>query len=440
MEPSLEHPDEAPRIGMIESLYPRATGTFYQREIDGLARHGLEIHTFVLHPYDPAAWQDPAVLALTGGQPPDRARVHYAAFLWSLPVWRANLRALLRKPIRYLRTLATLLRNVSIRPKVTLKMLGLFPKAVYFAAEADRLEIDHLCSFWANHCATAAYVMAALMERPVRFSTYAHAGADLYRDRSFLREKLQAAAAVITVCEFNRRWLIERYPEIAPKIRVHHLGLPLDQYEYDGRPREGETIVAVGALDRAKGFHILVEACARLREQGIAFRCEILGEGPERADLEARVRRHGLAGWVCLPGQRPHPEVMGRMRAARLLVHPSVGLGDAVPTVIKEAAAVGTPVVATRVVGIPELVEAGESGLLVEAGDATALAEAIARVLGDPALAARLAAAGRARAERMFDLQENSQRLARAIRHLAAAGEGVIEEEASLSLSASSQR
>ena len=71
-----------------------------------------------------------------------------------------------------------------------------------------------------------------------------------------------------------------------------------------------------------------------------------------------------------------------------------------------EALAAGRPVVATRVVGIPELVEAGESGLLVEAGDPTALAEAIARVLGDPALAARLAAAGRARSERMFDLQE----------------------------------
>jgi 2-polyprenyl-3-methyl-5-hydroxy-6-metoxy-1,4-benzoquinol methylase len=93
-----------------------------------------------------------------------------------------------------------------------------------------------------------------------------------------------------------------------------------------------------------------------------------------------------------------------------------------VPTVIKEAAAVGTPVVATRVVGIPELVVEGESGLLVEAGDALALAGAIAQVLADPALGARLAAAGRAHAERLFDLQENAERLATLIRDLAAGG------------------
>jgi colanic acid/amylovoran biosynthesis glycosyltransferase len=412
------------RIGMIEQLYPRPTGTFYQREIDGLAENGLEVHTFVLRPYDPTAWTDPAVLALTGGTPPDRGRVHYGAFFLSWDVWRANLRTFARKPGRYLSTLAALLRNLSPKPRVSLKMLALFPKAVYFAGEADRLGIDHLCAFWANHCATAAFVMTRLMDRPVTFSTYAHAGADLYKDQSFLREKLRAAAAIFTVCEFNRRWLVERYPEVGPKIRVHHLGLDFARYPFDPALRTGRTIVAVGALDPAKGFHILVEACARLRERGIEVGCEILGEGPERAGLEARVRRLGLEQWVSLPGQQAHPEVVRRMRSARMLVHPSVGLGDAVPTVIKEAAAVGTPVVASRVVGIPELVVDGESGLLVPPNDPEALATAIARALDDPVLAGRLAAAGRARAERMFDLHENVRQLADELRHLASPGLG----------------
>ena len=410
------------RIGMIEQLYPRPTGTFYQREIDGLAENGLEVHTFVLRPYEAAAWTDPAVLALTGGAPPDRIRVHYGAFFLSWGLWRANLRMLARKPQRYLSTLAALLRNLSPKPRVSFKMLALFPKAVYFAAEADRLGIDHLCAFWANHCATAAFVMARLMDRPVTFSTYAHAGADLYKDQSFLREKLRAAAAIFTVCEFNREWLMERYPEVAPKIRVHHLGLDFVRYPFDSSLRTGNRIVAVGALDPAKGFHILVEACARLRERGIEVQCEILGEGPERANLEARVRRLGLEQWVSLPGQQAHPEVVKRMRSARLLVHPSVGLGDAVPTVIKEAAAIGTPVVASRVVGIPELVVDGETGLLVPHNDPEALASTIARMLDDPALAARFAAAGRARAERMFDLHDNVLLLAEELRSLISSG------------------
>jgi colanic acid/amylovoran biosynthesis glycosyltransferase len=424
-----------PRIGMIEQLYPRPTGTFYQREIDGMAENGLEVHTFVLRPYEAAAWTDPAVLALTGGRPPDRARVHYSAFFFAGNVWRANLRALVRKPGRYLSALAALLRNLSPKPRVSLKMLALFPKAVYFAREADRLGIDHLCAFWANHCASAAFVMARLMDRPVTFSTYAHAGADLYKDQSFLREKLRAAAAIFTVCEFNRRWLLERYPELAGKIRVHHLGLDFAGYPFDATPRTGNQIVAVGALDPAKGFHVLVEACARLRERGVEVRCEILGEGPERGGLEARVRRLGLEKYVSLPGQQAHPEVIRRMRTARMLVHPSAGLGDAVPTVIKEAAAVGTPVVASRVVGIPELVEEGETGLLVPPNDPEALAGAIAQMLADPALAARFAVAGRARAERMFDLHENARRLAGELRSLIAPGAAVSVGERDLTAS-----
>ena len=146
----------------------------------------------------------------------------------------------------------------------------------------------------------------------------------------------------------------------------------------------------------------------------------ILGEGPQRRDLEASVRRHGLEQLVSLPGQRAHPQAVAQMRSARLLAHPSIGLGDGVPTAIKEAAALGTPVVATRVVGIPELVADGETGLLVPPNDPEALSTAIARLLDDPEFADRLAAAGRARAERMFDLHTNAAQLARQLLHLAA--------------------
>jgi glycosyltransferase involved in cell wall biosynthesis len=105
-------------------------------------------------------------------------------------------------------------------------------------------------------------------------------------------------------------------------------------------------------------------------------------------------------------------------QAARLLVHPSVGLGDGVPTVIKEAAALGTPVVGTRAVGIPELVADGETGLLVEPDNPVALAEVMVRLLTDPLLADRMAQAGRARAERMFDLYANTARLADRMRQI----------------------
>ena len=125
-----------------------------------------------------------------------------------------------------------------------------------------------------------------------------------------------------------------------------------------------------------------------------------------------------------MPGQRPHPEVMGRMRAARLLVHPSVGLGDAVPTVIKEAMAVGTPVVASAVAGIPELLDEGRCGVLVSPRSPDRLADAIAGLLGDEARWRQLARAGRAFAEEKFDLWRNGRRLAEILRSTGRAARG----------------
>jgi glycosyltransferase involved in cell wall biosynthesis len=106
-------------------------------------------------------------------------------------------------------------------------------------------------------------------------------------------------------------------------------------------------------------------------------------------------------------------------------VHPSIGLGDAVPTVIKEAMAVGTPVVASRVAGIPELLQDGRCGVLVPARSPARLAEAVGDLLKDEPRRRQLARAARTFAEETFDLWRNGRRLAGILRSTrrAAAGE-----------------
>ena len=156
----------------------------------------------------------------------------------------------------------------------------------------------------------------------------------------------------------------------------------------------GWRVVACGRLVEQKGFDLLLDAMASLRRT-LSAKLSILGEGPRRRSLERQVRRLGLGEHVRLPGV--HPDPMAVMAQADLFVLSSRWEGFA--NVVVEAMASGTPVVATDCPHGPgEIVEDGVSGLLVPPGRSDRLAVAMARVLGDPDLARRLAAGGRERA------------------------------------------
>jgi glycosyltransferase involved in cell wall biosynthesis len=170
-------------------------------------------------------------------------------------------------------------------------------------------------------------------------------------------------------------------------------------------------VLAVGRLIEKKGFADLIRACALLRAEGCDFRCRIVGKGGLREALRDLIHELELEEHVELSGPMPREVLLEQYRRATVLVAPCVvgsdGNRDGLPTVITEAMALGVPVVATDVTGIPELVEDGRTGLLVRQRDPRALAAAIRRVLGDPDGARSLARAGRERVEERFDLRTN---------------------------------
>jgi glycosyltransferase involved in cell wall biosynthesis len=177
-------------------------------------------------------------------------------------------------------------------------------------------------------------------------------------------------------------------------------------------------VLAAGRLVDKKGFDVLIEACALLRDRGIPFTCRIVGEGPRRRALARAVQRRGLEPVVALQAWASTDEVIRLLAKARAFVAPSrigrSGDRDGIPNVVLEAMAAGRPVVSTAVSGIPEAVVDGVTGLLVAPGDATALADALEKVLTDAALARSLGAAGFHRAIEEFDLERSSSRLAAA--------------------------
>jgi glycosyltransferase involved in cell wall biosynthesis len=245
---------------------------------------------------------------------------------------------------------------------------------------------------------------AALMRVPVRVFTVhgwafkAHAGlaAFLYRwaDRAMgpltsvticVSETERAAGLAARTCRASRTVVIPNAVDVDAAPRATHDGDP---------PR----VVSVGRLAAPKDALTLVHALATLGPT--AFSALLVGDGPDRADVEAEIRSLDLGERVALAGSRA--DVPALLAAADVFVLSSRSEGA--PFSILEAMAAGLPVVATNVGGVGELVADGDTGLLVPAGDRARLADALRRLLADAGLRRRLGAAGRARAREQFDL------------------------------------
>jgi glycosyltransferase involved in cell wall biosynthesis len=229
--------------------------------------------------------------------------------------------------------------------------------------------------------------MRALTGKRYTLTTHAH---DIFLPNPYLDENLASAQTVVTISEYNRRYLISAGTP-ARKIKVVPCGINLKEFSANGtHQRVPGSIVTIGRLEHIKGFPYLVEACAILKARGVPFTCDIIGEGSLRSVLERRILTNGLEGTVRLLGALSQNQVRAALISAQLFVLPSVqtvdGNQDGIPVALMEAMALGLPVITTRVSGIPELVVDGVSGLLVAPGDAGALAEAIERLLKDPAL------------------------------------------------------
>jgi len=169
----------------------------------------------------------------------------------------------------------------------------------------------------------------------------------------------------------------------------------------------GPLLVSTGRLTRWKGLHVLLDALPRVFDKVPDAGMVVAGEGEERGALERRAARLGIGEAVHFAGFLP--DVRGLVRAADVLVHSAVEPEPFGRTVL-EGLALGVPVVAVNLGGVPEIVEDGVHGLLVPPGAPEPLAEAILRILGDAGLRERLRAAGRERAG-AFDHRLTAERV-----------------------------
>jgi colanic acid/amylovoran biosynthesis glycosyltransferase len=227
-----------------------------------------------------------------------------------------------------------------------------------------------------------------------------------------LHRRLRGIDAVVTVTNHNAAHL----REVLPMIHVHVVrnGMELSEPRVGSHPG---PLLCVSRLVPKKGIDTLVTAFGLLADDRPELHLEIIGGGPLDAALRTQVLELGLEDRVCLRGPLTSAEVRAALYRCAMLVLPcridESGDRDGLPTVLLEGLACGTPVVTTRILGLPELVRDGETGLLVAPDDPPGLALAVTALLDDPDRAAALGAAGRALVARLHDRDQSAAELQR---------------------------
>ncbi|MDQ1468411.1 MAG: hypothetical protein QOH10_2826 [Actinomycetota bacterium] len=192
---------------------------------------------------------------------------------------------------------------------------------------------------------------------------------------------------IITLSESSKRELVSKLHFKSKRIHVVPPGIDA-RFSPGGRKSPTPLVVAVGRLVPVKRFRALVDALAGIKARHPALRAIIIGDGYEREMLEARISELGAGTWIALPGHVDDATLLEAYRRAWVLASASAHEGWGMT--ITEAAACGTPSVATRIAGHEDAVVDGVSGLLVD--DEAGMAAALDRVLADDGLRARLSA------------------------------------------------
>lgn len=398
----------AVKVAYIMSRFPKLTETFVLYEILAVEKQGAQVELYPLMREHTSTMHAEAV--------PLVARAHFLPFVSLALLW-SNLRALLTRPGTVLSTLWQSLRATWGSLRYFSGILVFFPKAVHMARLMQQDGIQHIHAHFASHPAAVAFIIHRLTGIPYSFTAH---GSDLHRDQHMLCEKVREAVFAVTISHYNKEVIARACGEhVADHVQIVHCGVGTDVFQPRALDDAQQTfdILCIGSLHEVKGQTHLIEACRILHEHGIAFTCHFVGGGEDLAALQAQVAQAGLAERVIFHGQVLRDDVLAQLRQADVVVAPSVpsrdGRREGIPVALMEAMASGIPVVASRLSGIPELVDDQTSGLLVEPGDAAGIAAALEQLYHSPQLRQQFGQAGRQKVLNAFDLDANAARLVR---------------------------
>jgi glycosyltransferase involved in cell wall biosynthesis len=376
---------------ILEAPYP----TFAVNEVLALRRRGVEVT--VLNSYRPFEQQDPAAETM-------RRESFYFASGYRRTLW-ANLYMAVLRPLAYFWVIVAMLRH---------RLLWhLLPLSAEYAYLLKQRRVAHVHGMYGTTPATLALLVARLAGLPFSFTCHSY---EILLPNPLLTWKARHARFLTTISEFNRRHIHETFPRIAhDKVHVVYLGVDVELWHTKVEETNPPLILSVASLIPCKGHLCLVRALGLLREKGIDYKALFVGEGELRPAIETEIDRLDLKERIRLVGALPNGQVAEMVSRASIFVLPAIvdeqNNHDGVPVALMEAMAAGKAVVSTFVSGIPELIEADRSGVLVPEKDVDALAGALERLLQDVSLRGMLGHAASDHIARSFTLERNAAQM-----------------------------
>jgi len=393
------------KIAYLINQYPAVSHSFIRREILALERQGHDVLRISIRGGNegPRSQEDQV----------EAQRTHVVLQRGAKALGLAFLRVLAISPAKMTGAL-TLIWKLGRRAERPL------PVHFVYLAEACLIflllkheNVAHLHAHFGTNSAEVAMLVHALGGPPWSFTAH---GPEEFDKANFigLPEKIRRATFVVAISSFGRSQL---YRQITydqwKKIEIVRCGLESAFYEHntDTRPTKTTRLVCVGRLCEQKGQLLLLEAARRLVDRGLEFELILAGDGDMRAELERTIERFQLQSVVKITGWITSDQVRDQILESRALILPSFAEG--LPVVLMEAMALRRPVISTFVAGIPELVEPGQHGWLVPAGDVNHLAEAMRQCLEcSQEQIEMMGQKARAKVTKLHDIDEEAQRLA----------------------------
>ncbi|MDP9344988.1 MAG: glycosyltransferase [Actinomycetota bacterium] len=399
------------RIAYLTGRYPAVTHTFILREVHALRRLGVEVHTHSI-------WRTGGQELLSSADQAEASATQHLLPPHLAEVLQAHTHALRSRPRGLLSVFAraATLGRPGIKGRAMSVLWAL--EAVTLWHRLERAGLRHIHAHLNGTAPTVALLAVALAnagapEHRWTWSLTVHGPSEFY-DVSGERvaEKVRDADLVVAISDFARSQLMALVDEEHwQKIRIVHCGVDATVFSPNSALRPGAPlrVLTISRLAPTKGTAVLLQALALLRRRGVNAEAVVVGDGVRRAALEKLAERLGIAGQVRFVGAVGQDRIRDYYAAADVFCLPSFAEG--VPVVLMEAMAMEVPVVATAIMGVPELVEHDRSGILVPPGRADAVADALALFASDPKRRAALGRAGRAKIIAEFDVNRSAERL-----------------------------
>ncbi|MEL6552444.1 MAG: glycosyltransferase family 4 protein [Cyanobacteria bacterium J06621_11] len=407
------------RIAYLTGTYPRATDTFIQREVAGLREHGMEVDTFAVRRPEDKQIVGPE-------QASERAKTFYILSEKGVPsdlfgLAKAHAKLLTKNPGRYLSAIALALKTRQPALKGLLYQLFYFLEAGTLADQINTKQISHLHNHFGNTSCSVAMLAAALGGFTYSFTL--HGPAIFFEPKHWrIDEKMKHASFVSCISHYCRSQAMVFAPyQSWDKLQIVHCGVNPSQFTQVSHQGMGNRLLFVGRLAAVKGLPVLLESLTQIKKTTPDVVLTVVGDGPDRAMLEARADELGLAEQVNFVGYQSQAAVRDYLQNTDVFVLPSFAEG--VPVVLMEALMSGVPVVATQIAGVSELVEDGVNGFLVPPSDGEGLRDRIQTLLTDGKLRQKLGTQGAIKVDAQFDINKESKKLAQLI----AAATGQIE-------------